>query len=139
MDNIRTTIIRNDATILSFDSDSWDAARLEAIRLADDPWHKITNSDAPVFMSDTRHSPARMQRHTVRSIRQDNERDKLSAAVQNLADWIDQHLRKNGDSTIVQLAKALGRSEFEIEEGLTRLGHQGRTSRVGARYYRARA
>ena len=75
---IRTTIIRNDATIFSFDSESWNAARLETVRIASDSWNRIALS-APVFMCDASESKPRLQQHTVGSIREDNEKDSLTA------------------------------------------------------------
>ena len=74
---IRTIIIRTDATSISFQSPSWHAARITVIREAN---LYGVGSTAPVYMSDITNGKPYLERHTVGSIRQENEMDGIFAA-----------------------------------------------------------
>ena len=148
MTHIRTTIIRNDATIVSFDSIDWDAARIETVRLADDSWNRIALSD-PVFMCNASESKPRLQQHTVGSIREDNEKDGLVGKVnpdltpdeakqEHIA--LDRRIMGKlnilGDSSVTQIALVTGESHDGIGASLARLIGRGHVVRASRYHYR---
>ena len=163
---INVTIIKNNASPFSFQRDTWEEARLEVIRVAHDPLNGITNSKAPVFMSESSAKFPTLQHHTVRSIFDDNRKDGLTAGekedaqdarkqraenfirmedsrLKYLERAIIDSLQATGDSTLGNLVKAAGRTDLcretfdEVRDALTRLIKQGRVTPIGHHHYRA--
>ena len=162
---INVTIIKNNVSPFSFQSDTWEDARRKVARIADNPNTGIKSS-APVFMSDIDAKIPSLEQHAVGSIRDDNREDGLSASTptsstkkdaedartqraenfirleeirrSNLEHAIIDTLRANGDSTLVTLRKAAGRTDTSgVLDALTRLISGGAVITTGSRHYRA--